>query len=153
MTSNQVSLILAFKKTFRVTFRMTFRITFRMTSKTWDFRGVFKKDSEGNFKGYFKGSSRGCLRGTWRGTWRGLAVKLRSGPGVSYTHLVALILRQTLPSLKGHNSAPWSPVDQNSFPMAKPLPELGDRHWKCSKSPFLARVKKVQSSHKKMENA
>ena len=33
----------------------------------------------------------------------------------------------------------------NSFPMARALPGLGNWHWKCPKSPFLARVKSVQS--------
>ena len=54
--------------------------------------------------------------------------------------VMALILRPLpLPSLKGHNSAPWSLIDLNPFPRARPLPGLGDRHWKCSKSPFLAK--------------
>ena len=58
--------------------------------------------------------------------------------------------RKVLPPL--HSRVQWwSPIDLNSFPMA--LPGLGDRHWKCSKSPFLARVIRVQSSHKKRENA
>ena len=68
--------------------------------------------------------------------------------------VMALILRLLpLPSLKGHNSAPWSLIDLNPFPRARPLPGLGARHWKCSKSPFLARVIRVQSNNKKRENA
>ena len=61
--------------------------------------------------------------------------------------VIAPILKQPLPlpSLNSHNSAPWSPNDLNSFPKARPLTGLGDRHWKCSKSPFLARVIRVQS--------
>ena len=63
--------------------------------------------------------------------------------------VMALILRLLpLPSLKGHNSAPWSLIDLNPFPRARPLPGLGARHWKCSKSPFLARVIRVQSCSK-----
>ena len=62
MTSNHVSLILAFKMTLnmtlrmklrmtlRIILRMTFRMTLRMTFKTWHFRGVFKEDFEGDLK-------------------------------------------------------------------------------------------------------
>ena len=50
-----------------------------------------------------------------------------------------------LPSLNGHNSDPRGEIDLNSFPMASPLPGLGDGHRKCPKSPFLARVISDQS--------
>ena len=63
------------------------------------------------------------------------------------TKLLCLILRQILqlPSLNGHNLDPRGPIDLNSFPMARPLPGLGDGHRNCPKSLFLARVISVQS--------
>ena len=47
-------------------------------------------------------------------------------------------------NLNGHNLDLRGPTDQNSFPMARPLPGLGDGHRKWPKSPFLARVISVQ---------
>ena len=69
---------------------------------------------------------------------------LRSlGPGNTYSFDFETTITLTI----------WSPIDLNSFPMARPLLGLADRHWKWSKSPFLARVIRVQSCHRKRVNA